>query len=419
MQTSGSHSTPFGTRARILFVALLAVALSLLAGCSGSSSPNYSTPTTQNPGPGVTLETIKITPSNSSIPLAASRQLFATGIYNDGSSVDITSQVTWSASSQPSTTNFVTVNSSGVATASSVGTTVISATVGPVVGVLQMVVDTNGFTSSTMAVLTVPFKTSQIDVGYLPLQSQIQGAYAVQEVNLDADQFSSVLPVPLALKASIPMPAGFIPNATAASQNTSKVAVISYSSPNVQIIDGSNDPLDLNSNTLVATFTAPVSQSVTINGISCIICAAVVNPLNDQLVLSTAQGFYSMDMTSGKFTAMPFTPAPFPAANFSIDPGAASPYILSTSPGNFAVQILNLATNAVTTYNSVTPAPATAFVDLITNQTAIVDSSANDYALADLSDPANPQFLPSSGLGVCPGGSNFLNMVAIGVPFLA
>jgi len=415
MHRSGSNSNTSGSRVVIRFavVAFMAAAFTLLEGCSGSSSPNFHAPTTQSPTTGVTLQKIKITPSNTLIPLGASRQLFATGIYSDGSSVDITSQVTWGASSQPSTTNFVTVNSSGVAKATGFGPTLISASVGSISGLLQFFVTTNGFTPSTMAILQVPFKTSQIDVAYMPLQSKLHGVYAVQEVNLDADQFSSVLPVPLALKASIPMPAGFVPNAAAASPLTSNVAVISYTSPNIQIIDASNNPLDVNSNTLIATFIAPVKQSVTINGISCMICAAVVNPSNGQLVLSTAQGFYSMDMTAGTFTAMPFTPAPLPTANFSINPAVATPYILSTSPENGAVQILDLTTSAVTTYNNVTAAPAGVAIDLTTNFAAVVDGSVSEYALADLTVPQSPQFQANQmGLGVCSASAPVMNMVA-------
>lgn len=413
MQTSRRNW--FLLEAKSLVLIVLGASLVLLAGCSGSSSANYPPPTTQNPTPGVTLQKIQITPSSSIILLAESRQLSATGIYSDGSSVDITSQVKWSASSQPSTTNVVTISSSGVAIAAGVGTAAVSATVGSVTGLLDLAVTTNGFTSGTMAILSVPYKiTSVIDVGYLPQQTAIQGAYAVQEVNLDADQFSSVLPVPLALMASIPMPSGFVPNAAAASQSSSLVAVISYSSPKVQIIDASNNPLDLSSNTVTATFTSPVTQSVTINGISCMICAAVVNPLNNQLILSTAQGFYSMDLVAGKFTAMPFTPAPFPAANITVNPAAASPYILSTSPANGAVQFLDLTTNAVTTYSNVSPAPTSAFIDLITNFAAITDATG-DQTLLDLSNLQSPQFFPQTNVGLCPGGPGYLNMLAMGV----
>src|SRR5208282_6200839 len=102
-------------------------------------------------------------------------------------------------------------------------------------------------------------KGTETDAAYLPEPlTQIQGAYAVQEVNLDADQFSSVLPVPVALMASVPMPAGFVPNATAASPTSGLVAVISYTSPDVQIIDASNDPTDVTNNLVIDTFKSPV-----------------------------------------------------------------------------------------------------------------------------------------------------------------
>lgn len=422
MQSFGRKPFLFGeaTNPRKVVLMLLVGALALLQGCGGNANPNYPAATTQNPNPGVTLQRITITPANSIILLAEARQLFATGVYSDGSSIDITSQVTWSASSGlstngPSATNFVNIDKNGKATAVGIGATVISASVGTVTGLLQLVVSTNGFTSSTMGILSVPFKTSEIDVAYLPQQSQIQGAYPVQEVNLDADQFSSIIPPPVALVASIPMPSGYTPNAIASSQATSQVAVISYSSPDVQIIDASNNPLDVASNTLTATFKAPVSSSVTIHGITCMICAAVVNPLNNQLILSTAQGFYSMDFTSGTFTAMPFTPAPAPSANFSLNPSAAKPYIVSTNPANGSVQILDLTTNAVTTYPSVSPEPVSAALDVITNYLVIADGTASDQPFANLAEPQNAQIVPLSGVGVCSATRPALDMVAFGV----
>ena len=203
------------------------------------------------------------------------------------------------------------MNSTGIATGMAIGATVITATAGPVTGLIDLTVETNGFTSGTTAILSVPYKTTIVDAAYLPQQTLIQGAYAVQEVNLDADQFSSVLPVPVALLASVPMPPGFIPDAAAASQSSYLVAVTSYTSPNVQIIDASNLSTDLTNNTVISTFTAPVTQKVTLNGVTCMICAAVVNPVTNQLLLSTAQGFYTMDLVSGNFTALPFTQPQF------------------------------------------------------------------------------------------------------------
>ena len=244
MQTRGKDFRNSGTKIvrHIVLFAITAAAVLLSQSCGGGANPaaNFA-PTTNNPAPGTTLQSIQITPSTSLIALAEKRQLIATGVYNDGSTAVISSQVTWASSSGVSLTDFVSVNPSGLATGVAIGATIVTATLGNVTGALQLTVDTNGFTSGTLAVLSVPYKSSAIDVAYLPESStKIQGTYAVQEVNLDADQFSDVLPVEVALLSSVPMPAGFVPNAAIAFQSSYEVAVISYSSPDVQIIDASN-----------------------------------------------------------------------------------------------------------------------------------------------------------------------------------
>jgi hypothetical protein len=397
-----------------LVLAFLMAAVALACACGGNS--NFTNPTSTNPAPGVTLQKITITPTSSIILLAETRQLFAEGTYSDGSTQDISSLVKWSASSANSTTNYVSVTSGGVATASGIGASSISATLGPVTGLLTLTVGTNGFSSSTLAILSVPHGNSQIDVAYLPQQTQINGGYAVQEVDLDADQFSSFLPVPDALVASIAMPAGFVPNAAAPSQTSSVVAVISYSSPNIQIIDASNNPLDVNSNTLTATYKAPISQSVTINGTTCMICAAVVNPSNNQLLLSTAQGFYSMSLSNGAFTQIPFSPPPAPSANISLDPVATpDPFILSTVAAAGEIQILDLTTNAVTTYSNIGVAPTAGFIDLLTQYSGIVDGTTNDETLVDFTQSQNPVISPVPGVTLCSASPAYMNMASLGV----
>lgn len=418
MHRSGNDPARFraGLVRHILIVAALAAAIAVLQGCSGSAHPAFFTPTPNSPGSGETLEAIQITPTSALIGLAEHRQLSALGIYNDGTTQDVSSEVTWSASSAPSATNFVSVNSSGIATGMAIGATVITATLGPVTGLIDLTVETNGFTSGTTAILSVPYKTTIVDAAYLPQQTMIQGAYAVQEVNLDADQFSNVLPVPVALLSSIPMPAGFVPNAAVASQSNYLVAVISYTSPNVQIIDASNLSTDLTDNTVISTFTAPVTQKVTLNGVTCMICAAVVNPVSNRLLLSTAQGFYTMDLVSGNFTALAFTPAPVTTQAFSLNPIAKNPYILSTDPATSDIQILNLTTSAVTTVNSGLTAPSAVALDLITDYAAIVDADTTNQSLLTLTDLQNPLLSAASGIGVCaPPAPQNMNMVALGV----
>lgn len=290
-------------------------------------------------------------------------------------------------------------------------------------GLIQLTVDSNGYSSNTIGILSVPYKNAIVDAAYLAQsQSMTQGAYAVQEVNLDADQFTSFLPVPAALLASISMPPGFVPNATVASPATSLVAVISYSSPDVQIIDASNLSTDLTNNTVIATFTAPVSQTVTFNGITCMICAAVVNPLNNQLLLSTAEGYYTMDLTAGTFTALPFSSA-LPAPSFTLNPVVAAPYILSSTfrqnphPAG-EVQFLDLTTNAVTSNASLgLTAPYGSAIDLSSSFAAVVDAGANDQTLLNLAELQNPAFTPVPNMGACtgPNGSVQMNMAALGV----
>jgi len=393
---------------------VMAAIMVCLQGCGGSG--NYAPSTPGNPSPGVTLQSIQINPVTPFLGISENRQLRAMGVYSDGGSVDVTSQVTWSSSSAAN----VAISSKGIVTGVSLGPAAVTASIGPVTGALQLVVDSDGFTSNTIAILSVPYKTIEVDAAYVAeSQSLIQGAYAVQEVNLDADQFSSVLPVPSALLASIPMPSGFVPNVTVAIPSSALVAAISYSSPDVQIIDASNQPSDVANNTVTATFTAPVTTSVTFNGITCMICAAVINPLNNKLLLSTAQGYYSMDVTAGTFTALPFSGA-LPAATFTLNPIAASPYIISSTfgqnpPAAGEVQILDLTTNAVTTI--ATPGviePSATPIDLASDFAAIVDAGANDQMLLNMTDPQSPTSVSISDLGGCAPGPP-MSMAALGI----
>jgi hypothetical protein len=403
----------------IFILAVITAAIALLPAC-------VSTPSVLSTGvgslQGATLQAIQITPSTSIISIGESRQLTAVGIYTNGSVFNMTSQVAWStAPGSSATSNNVSVTSNGVATGEALGGGVVTATYGSVVGLLQLVVDTNGYSSTTIGILSVPYKNSVVDAAYLAQsQSMTQGAYAVQEVNLDADQFSSSIPVPAALLASIPMPAGFVPNATVANPLNLQVAVLSYSSPDVQIIDASNLSTDLSNNTIVATFTAPISKTVTFNGVTCMICAAVLNPETNQLLLNTAQGYYTMDFSSGTFTALSFTTTAFPSPSFSLNPIAANPFILSPTYGQDPafpgeVQVLNLTTNAVTTNSFGLTAPNAAAIDLFTNYSAIVDAATNDQALVNVTNPQSPASTLASNISLCAGQPDNLNMVALGV----
>jgi len=72
----------------------------------------------------IALNGLVISPTDPSLPVGATMRFTATAHYNDQTTGDITSKVTWS-SSDPSV---ATINSTGLATAVAVGTTTITAT---------------------------------------------------------------------------------------------------------------------------------------------------------------------------------------------------------------------------------------------------------------------------------------------------
>ena len=113
-------------KAKDLFSFLLLVPFLILAGCGGGTgSDSAALPA------GVTLVSIAVTPGNPSIPVGATKQFAASGILSDGTSHDISTQVTWSSSNAP----VATVNSSGLATAvGGVGTSSITAASGSISG---------------------------------------------------------------------------------------------------------------------------------------------------------------------------------------------------------------------------------------------------------------------------------------------
>jgi uncharacterized protein YjdB len=77
-----------------------------------------------------TLSSITVTPQTPSIPIDKTRQMTATGTYNNGSEKNITGEVTWSSSN----TSIATVSDNGVVAGVAAGTASITATSGSISG---------------------------------------------------------------------------------------------------------------------------------------------------------------------------------------------------------------------------------------------------------------------------------------------
>src|SRR3990172_8416840 len=103
------------TKTLISAAAILSLA-ALFASCGGGGGG----------GEGATLTSIKVTPTNPSIALGASRQFKATGRYSDSSTKDITASVVWDSSDKTK----ATIDSGGRATSVAVGPATITASDG-------------------------------------------------------------------------------------------------------------------------------------------------------------------------------------------------------------------------------------------------------------------------------------------------
>jgi uncharacterized protein YjdB len=89
------------------------------------------------------LTSITLTPAQPTVPKGETRQFTATGTFSDHSTIDLTSQVSWSSV----TTSVATIDASGVATAVSGGTSTIRATLNGITGSTTITVGPAALTS--------------------------------------------------------------------------------------------------------------------------------------------------------------------------------------------------------------------------------------------------------------------------------
>ncbi len=94
------------------------------------------------------IRTVSVTPATASISTGATQQFRATGTFSDGSSKDVTGTATWSSSSSPT----ATINSAGLATAVSAGSSTITASLSGASGNATLTVTPAGPTLSSIAV---------------------------------------------------------------------------------------------------------------------------------------------------------------------------------------------------------------------------------------------------------------------------
>jgi hypothetical protein len=134
-----------------------------IAGVTGSTTLTVST---------AMLQSIEVIPANPSIALGSTQALTATGHFSDTTSLDLTSQVSWSSTALAVATVSNAAGSRGVATSVGAGMTTIIASLGAVAGTTTLTVTPATLTAIaiTPADATTPLST--------PLQYLATGTYS-------------------------------------------------------------------------------------------------------------------------------------------------------------------------------------------------------------------------------------------------
>ena len=112
-------------RSQFVKLSLLIWVIAALSSCAGNAPQNQPR-----------LTSIDVSPVNATLAIGTSQQFTAVGHFSDGSAPDISASVVWNSQSS----NVAIINSSGMATAKSAGSTLITATSGSVVGSMTLTV---------------------------------------------------------------------------------------------------------------------------------------------------------------------------------------------------------------------------------------------------------------------------------------
>ncbi|EQA38254.1 bacterial Ig-like domain, group 2 [Leptospira inadai serovar Lyme str. 10] len=107
------------------------------------------------------LQSIQVTPANSNLPKGNTTGFTANGVYSDGTTLDLTTQVTWSSSNTASATISNAGGTQGTATAVNIGSTTISAQSGSTTGSTTLTV-----TAAVLVSISVAPNGSSVYTGY-------------------------------------------------------------------------------------------------------------------------------------------------------------------------------------------------------------------------------------------------------------
>lgn len=253
-----------------------------------------------------TLQSIAVTPANSSMSIGTTRQFTATGTFSDNTTQDITASVLWGSSTPAA----ATINNQGLATSVATGTTVISATVGAVVGVTNLNVS-----NAKLVSITISPSNPRIEQGTL-LKFTASGTFSDNSIasNLSGLSWKSSKPSIASMRSSglaFGKKLGSV-TITASSSGVSATTTLTVSNGTLTsiAITPANPQVGVNSTqqfTATGTFSDNSTQDVTFNthwSSSVASVATIANgPNGAGLATITAAGSTVIGGNSGGITA--------------------------------------------------------------------------------------------------------------------
>jgi hypothetical protein len=205
-----------------------------------------------------TLVSIAVTPANPSFALGTTEQMTATGTYSDGSTLDITSSVTWT-SQHPS---IATINAQGLATSVAVGTSRVTASLSGINGSTRLTI-----TAAALVSIAVTPALPSIALG-MTKQFTATGTFTDQSTQ----------------------------NITTTVQWSSSAATVATIS-NAAGSNGLATSAGVGSTTITAT-SAAISGNTTLAVTAATLVSIAVTPANPSIALGTTQQFTA----TGTFT---------------------------------------------------------------------------------------------------------------------
>jgi uncharacterized protein YjdB len=298
-------------------------------------------------GTNATLSSITVTPANSSFFVNQKKQMHATGMLSDGTTVDLTTQVTWTSSDM----TVATIASNAVASAVALGTTTITATKGTVSGSTplnvvaptitsitvspqgvwlvvaqtqaytasgkfndgstQDVTSTCAWTSSNTAVATMATNTATaVGAGATTIKCTIGTVSASSTLNVTKSALASIAVTPTTANVANGFKGQFVATGTYADGSTANltgVVLWASSATNIATISnmsgsrGMASVVGVGTTTISATLNG-ISGSATLNGTAATLTSIAVTPATLSLTASQSRQMHATGTFSDSTT---------------------------------------------------------------------------------------------------------------------